>query len=572
MEFFDKTHAFYTKQGIFSNPLQEPYVFYMDLTHDQAAVKPVDWKAYNLGLEYMEDIAYNRFNKHLAKTLYDAYQRFQDSADGTDAATLAELGVSIPQIETTDFSSSPDIQTKASILKTTKQFFEIFNEKHIGDILKFVYNTGRYSASNNVRADIAPVMVSKRDEFMKRVLKDSNTVVENMIDGLVKNGLSRDLAIPVSMSGSTIGSSTTSGGQAPSAVLYQNYYFGKKASEITSARECSIVRGSSLAVEANRGFNIQNIQGDVQLLSQNAVTCFAGGVPQTKDFWGGNSPLNLSTTNLSANDLKNLQDATSPSDYSAYSDKLGTKFTLKNPTYKNYIFPTFDLQGQNELPKDSPLKIASPDDCKQENFIADPYVVTYDDAEGGNRSYFYHPAQTQGTKFTCVMRDSAGALGHKTMAGSGSTLFEQAITNTVTPPACTVLTVTMNPSFSKQFGAGCTEGSGESASYKEYQQSYAFKRIPSWIEHKSPTDEEYGAALKGLTTPSLASDQNRYIDFIAPNGKTLKIEYPNFFRMTWQNEENLTAETVRAKIKEVLDAKSTELNSILSEQAPSKLS
>ncbi len=48
-------------------------------------------------------------------------------------------------------------------------------------------------------------MVSKRDEFMKRVLKDSNTVVENMIDGLVKNGLSRDLAIPVSMSGSTIG-------------------------------------------------------------------------------------------------------------------------------------------------------------------------------------------------------------------------------------------------------------------------------------------------------------------------------------------------------------------------------
>ncbi len=170
------------------------------------------------------------------------------------------------------------------------------------------------------------------------------------------------------------------------------------------------------------------------------------------------------------------------------------------------------------------------------------------------------------------MRDSAGALGHKTMAGSGSSLLEQAITNTVTPPACTVLTVAMNPGFSKQFGAGCTEGSGEGATYVEYQQSYVFKRIPSWIEHKSPTDEEYGAALKGLTTPSLASDQNRYIDFIAPNGKTVKIEYPNFFRMTWQNEENLTAETVRTKIKEVLDAKSAELNAILSEQNPSKLS
>lgn len=34
-----------------------------------------------------------------------------------------------------------------------------------------------------------------------------------------------------------------------------------------------------------------------------------------------------------------------------------------------------------------------------------------------------------------------------------------------------------------------------------------------------------------MTTPSLASDRDRYIDFIVPKGTVVKIEYPNFFRL-----------------------------------------
>ena len=34
-----------------------------------------------------------------------------------------------------------------------------------------------------------------------------------------------------------------------------------------------------------------------------------------------------------------------------------------------------------------------------------------------------------------------------------------------------------------------------------------------------------------MSTPSLASDRDRYIDFIGPKGTVVKIEYPNFFRL-----------------------------------------
>ena len=74
--FFNKTHDFYNKQGLFSseNTSQEPKVFYMDAFHDQETSSAEMWKSYNLYLDNIEDIAYRRFNKYLAKKLYDASQ------------------------------------------------------------------------------------------------------------------------------------------------------------------------------------------------------------------------------------------------------------------------------------------------------------------------------------------------------------------------------------------------------------------------------------------------------------------------------------------------------------------
>jgi hypothetical protein len=40
------------------------------------------------------------------------------------------------------------------------------------------------------------------------------------------------------------------------------------------------------------------------------------------------------------------------------------------------------------------------------------------------------------------------------------------------------------------------------------------KSIPSWIEHKSPTQSELAAETSAMITQSLPIDKVRYIDFI----------------------------------------------------------
>lgn len=178
--FLEKTHDFYNKQGLFSaeNTPTEPRVFYMDTFHDQETSSPDIWKSYNLYLENIEDITYRRFNKYLAKKLYDASQGFYsiDSKSVQDP-TIKSL-LETYSGSTTDISQAPDITTKDIIEKSVKQFFEVLNAKYMGDVLRYVHNTGRYGDANGVRADSTPVVIAKKDLLMRTTLKDANTSME----------------------------------------------------------------------------------------------------------------------------------------------------------------------------------------------------------------------------------------------------------------------------------------------------------------------------------------------------------------------------------------------------------
>jgi hypothetical protein len=581
-EFLDKTHDFYSKTGVFAQTSAEPSVIYLDLYHDQNATKPQDFKAYNTYLKYLEDLSYNRYNKYLAKELYDTYQSFQDPLKDVDPAELKAMGLEFPKVDAMDFSSTPDIQTRAAILKSVKQFFEVFNEKYIGDILKAVNNTGRYGDGKNTRVDIAPVLISKRDEFMKRVLRDGNTTVEGLINELVKNGLARDVLVPKTASIVDLSKSTTNldGTKKPGPTdtdppLYTNYYYGQNANEIKEAKDCTIVRGSSLKVEANRGFDISTVESDVSTLGANAPLCFAGSKWQTGDFWGGNSALNLKTNDLSSAEIAQLWAATSPADFVGLEGQLSTEFRLIGNRYTDFVRPTFSLKGQSEIKGGSPLKIANPLDCSNENLIADPYTYTIPDDEGRSGLTFYHPASTQGRAFACVMRDSNGVVGHKTTSLKIGPLFAQVYDPAFRPIPCNVYTITLDGSAPKTVGELCKEtSSGDGGGGAEYGtiHKYTYKKVPSWIEHTSPNSEEYGAALKGMVTPSLATDKDRYIDFLTPAGTVAKIEYPNFYRLKWSTTETLTADMVRNRIKEVLDAKTKEISELITRESPTKLS
>ena len=224
----------------------EPRVFYMDTFHDQKTSSPDIWKSYNLYLENIEDITYRRFNKYLAQKLYDSSQGFY----GLDAKTVKDPTIkSILETNLTspmDLSKIPDITTKDIIEKSTKQFFEVLNGKYMGDVLRYIHNAGRYGDANNIRSDSVPVMIAKKDLFMRSTLKDGNTSIEGAIDNLLRTTLADRLKVAVSYeSGSTTESSATDTDPAVTKTdmrVYKNYFFGKEAGLIDDMKECTIVR------------------------------------------------------------------------------------------------------------------------------------------------------------------------------------------------------------------------------------------------------------------------------------------------------------------------------------------
>lgn len=180
-------------------------------------------------------------------------------------------------------------------------------------------------------------MVAKQDLFAKSTLKDTNTAMEGVIDDIVKNGLSRD--IPV-FSG---------------AVNYKNYLYGRDASTLSGATDCSIVRGSGDGmVESNRGMNIKNAQSDASLLQTDLPNggCFPKGKIATQTYWGGNSPMNLS------------------------KDAIGNNGALElgAHSYSGFVMPIFDILGSKTLSgSTNGLTIDSPLDCLKTDVLLQPY-------------------------------------------------------------------------------------------------------------------------------------------------------------------------------------------------------
>jgi hypothetical protein len=86
------------------------------------------------------------------------------------------------------------------------------------------------------------------------------------------------------------------------------------------------------------------------------------------------------------------------------------------------------------------------------------------------------------------------------------------------------------------------------------------KEIPSWMEHKSPTQDEYKALTEAKSTPSMPTDRDRYIDFQNQAGTYQKIVYPNLFRYTFNSlSGSLTYAGVLNVLKNNLNKQSAEI-------------
>ncbi len=362
--FFDKSEDFYAQSGKYSdaNTLDDPYVFYYDGYHEQLATKLNGWKSYELYMKHQEDISYKRWNKDLANQITKEQgnvgtEEMWDMVDGI-VSQLEQTASWSDQLESAleiqdafnswglmekqenQMNNVPDIKSKEIIQNLAKPFHEIINSQTIGTELKNVHNAGRYTSGTTVRADIVPLMVTKQDEIMNRILKDANGVLESFTDNLVVTwGLSRKIPVLTQiqfdrqefthwlygyqpMDPPFVELKTTAnyqwnnianyqgyyiGADHTGSYIYKNYFFWKEGSDIVSTTGCTILRWSSRLVEANRAYNTLLALSDVTLLQDDTQAlawvngirdaCFQpnsnGADIRTMTYWGWNTPLNI---------------------------------------------------------------------------------------------------------------------------------------------------------------------------------------------------------------------------------------------------------------------------------------
>ena len=217
--------------------------------------------------------------------------------------------------------------------------------------------------------------------------------------------------------------------------------------------------------------------------------------------------------------------------------------TLKSHTYKNFVKPLYDIAGSRELESTSSLHIATPFDCLETNMLLQPYVGQTDDS-GETTGW---PPETGGTRFSCITT-------HQPLLEPYDNYY--ALSNNLPPEDCTTLKIELD-------GKIVQEVSDDSCDFIKKTKTYSFKTLTGSIimEHKSPTDEEYGIELQEMITPSLPSDRDRFVDYIDKNLSYKKIIYPNFFRITLSASE-LNSDSATEKIKDLLDAKTAEIQSL----------
>jgi hypothetical protein len=229
------------------------------------------------------------------------------------------------------------------------------------------------------------------------------------------------------------------------------------------------------------------------------------------------------------------------------------EMALSSHTYKDFIKPLFDITGSRALEASSPLHVATAEDCFMNNMLLQPYKDTIDTYD--NITYDYWPSNQGGTPvFNCLTT-------HKPL----STPFLDYMTYSKNLPSesCTKQKLELDGQIVKESGDFCRDIGGDGATITTaYTKTYSFKTFSSSIvEHKSPTDEEYTTELGSMITPSLPSDRERYVDYFDKNLVHHSIVYPNLFRIVLTANE-LNYSDAQRKIKELLDAKTTEITSL----------
>lgn len=517
-EFFARVYEYDAKKWRYQDVGADPQVLYMDTINESRSASKGGLAVYEkLSQPNQEHFLYHRYSGDFARYIYDNYLALMKS-EGSSAVLPFSGWKPATDSPSTFLAKASDISTKMISTELLTPFLTVINEKFLGDIQRWVHNAGRYyNGYSDVRMDSLPELITTKDELAGQIIKESNDVLEKMIDTYVDNNLSIDIPILVSRpTQKTVTESQVISGKRTSvsrtySFVYDNYFYGTKASEITTAESCSLNRWSTFGarpttVETNHGYNVIAGPEDVKILAadgQAKIIC----KNNTLSYWWGNSPLNTAVSN--------------------------EQITLKTHRYDDFSLPVLDLgAGKRTASTNSPL------DCLRNDLLLHPYQHT-----GINNQQYNWPQETGWTRYSCTT-----ALQSPTPAPISLDPTPETSENILTSLVACTGTGTITLLDRNGGSLGLCQANGLSGTYK---------RIPSLIKHSDPNTLIYGKQLVAKTTPNLPIDEERYLLYLDRKASVARINYPNLFDINVDFYD--TDEVIVSKIQAALQTAQSSL-------------
>ena len=549
----------------------KPFVFYYDQIREEKSLNYTSFRWYKTYLSNKEDIVYNRFSKDLSKKISDDILWASDNITWL-INNISEKNKFIPKKERIfDIKEStlkqinkldknpintknvPDIQTRHITKNLSKNFIEIFAKWVFWEFRLDVKNAWRYTWTGWViNADFIPYFITVLDLINDWIVKEVNDEIENEIDKLVKNWLSRNIAVPMTISKSNSWNYINNNN---CSTKYINFLYWTQASDITNASECSIFRWNNnwwwQLVEQNRWYSFDK---DKSINDWNFFWVYPACNWNQKwlnwYFWW-NTMLNLNINKASNWEIE-----------------------LVSQDYKNAIKPIFDISWWKIISDDSYLN--SPKNCFENNFIK-TYEKTYSEYEENYscidtykapinwQSWLGFSCNQVNPKFGFSLRFEDFYKNNPIKIWwSNPRLGINFCSDSITHSDSTIYNISFNKYVDNwdEIDLDCIISSKD---------TYLFKKISSYIIHKSPTISELKAQIKWNITPNLAIDKNRYIDFISAKWNYKKISYPALFRLKSSNIININLSDIQKKLDKILKTKSDEINSLIDLENPNLL-
>ncbi len=246
--FLSRVYDYDAKKGQYQNVGKDPQVLYMDSQAESRAISPGLLGVYEkLHVPQQENLLYHRYTRQFAQYFYSMYLSLMNSQGMNTVMPFSDWKKSGSSVASF-LDHAGDITTKVFGDELIVPFLQVINEKYLGDVTRWVHNTGRYyNGYSDVSVDTIPEMISKKDELTGQILKQLNDTLEKIIDTYIDQNMAMD--IPLLASRDQKKTITEKVGlRWVSQVFdytYDNYFYGKKAADITDASQCSLIRGST---------------------------------------------------------------------------------------------------------------------------------------------------------------------------------------------------------------------------------------------------------------------------------------------------------------------------------------